>query len=77
MQDFSGKLAVVTGTANSRGIGMAIEDRIGDLRSGVPVEVLGLPTRFLPHEARPERLLSQLGLDADGIAAAARRLLTA
>ena len=59
------------------GIGMAIEDRIGDLRPGIPVEVLGLPTRFLPHEARPERLLSQLGLDADGIAAAARRLLTA
>jgi 1-deoxy-D-xylulose-5-phosphate synthase len=59
------------------GIGMAIEDRIGDLRPGIPVEVLGLPTRFLPHEARPERLLAQLGLDADGIAAAARRLLTA
>jgi 1-deoxy-D-xylulose-5-phosphate synthase len=59
------------------GIGMAIEDRIGDLRPGIPVEVLGLPTRFLTHEARPERLLAQLGLDADGIAAAAHRLLSA
>ena len=57
------------------GIGMAIEDRIGDLDPATPVEVLGLPTRFLAHEARPERLLAQLGLDADGIAAAARRLL--
>jgi 1-deoxy-D-xylulose-5-phosphate synthase len=59
------------------GIGMAIEDRIGDLRPGTAVEVLGLPTRFFGHEARPERLLAQLGLDADGISAAVRRFATA
>jgi 1-deoxy-D-xylulose-5-phosphate synthase len=56
------------------GIGMAMEDRIGDLDATTPVAVLGLPTRFLTHEARAERLLGQLGLDAPGIAAAARRL---
>ena len=33
------------------------------------VTVLGVPTKFLPH-AKPDRLLSQLGLDADGIVAA-------
>jgi 1-deoxy-D-xylulose-5-phosphate synthase len=57
------------------GIGMAIEDRLGALDPAVPVEVLGTPTRFLPHDGRPERILAQLGLDADGIQAAARRFL--
>ena len=43
------------------GIGMAIEDRIGALDPATPVEVLGLPTSFLPHDgparaaARPAR----------------------
>jgi deoxyxylulose-5-phosphate synthase len=32
------------------------------------VDVLGVPTKFLPH-AKPDRLLAQLGLDADGIVA--------
>jgi 1-deoxy-D-xylulose-5-phosphate synthase len=58
----------------SGGIGMSIEDAIGGLAPAVPVEVLGLPTRFLAHDGRPERILAQLGLDADGIAAAVRRL---
>ncbi len=56
------------------GIGMTIEDRIGALAPSTVVEVLGTPTRFLPHDGRPERILAQLGLDADGIAAAVRRL---
>ena len=57
------------------GIGMAIEDAIGHIDPAVPIEVLGLPTRFLPHDGRPERILAHLGLDADGIQAAARRFL--
>ncbi len=57
------------------GIGMAIEDRLGAIDPTVPVEVLGTPTRFLPHDGRPDRILAQLGLDADGIQAAARRFL--
>ncbi len=55
------------------GIGMSIADRIGGLRCAVPVEVLGLPSRFIPHDAKPERILARLGLDADGIVAAVRR----
>ena len=54
------------------GIGMAIEDRLGTIDPTVPVEVLGTPTRFLPHDGRPERILAQLGLDAQGIARAVR-----
>ena len=55
------------------GIGMTIADRIGALAPAVPVQVLGTPTRFLAHDGRPERILAQLGLDADGISAAVRR----
>jgi len=36
--------------------------------------VLGVPSRFIP-QAKPERILAQLGLDADGIAASARAAL--
>ena len=54
---------------------MTIADRIGALAPAVPVEVLGTPTRFIPHDGRPERILAQLGLDADGIAAAVRGVL--
>jgi 1-deoxy-D-xylulose-5-phosphate synthase len=49
------------------GIGMTIADRSTD-RPGVGVEVLGLPGRFIP-QGKPDRILAQLGLDADGIAA--------
>jgi deoxyxylulose-5-phosphate synthase len=56
---------------------MAIEDAIEQQCVGecVPrVEVLGVPVRFIPH-GKPDRILAALGLDADGIAAAARRAL--
>ncbi|MGI9052581.1 MAG: 1-deoxy-D-xylulose-5-phosphate synthase, partial [Ilumatobacteraceae bacterium] len=55
------------------GIGMAIADRIGALAPAVPVDVLGLPTQFIAHAERPEQVLSRVGLDADGIEAAAAR----
>ena len=57
------------------GIGMAIEDRLGAISPETVVEVMGTPNRFLPHDGRPERILARLGLDADGIAAAVRRLV--
>ncbi len=53
---------------------MTIEDRLGAIAPATLVEVLGTPTRFLPHDGRPERILARLGLDADGIAATVRRL---
>jgi 1-deoxy-D-xylulose-5-phosphate synthase len=58
------------------GIGMSIADRIGALAPEVPVKVLGVPVRFIP-QARPDRILAQLGLDADGIAATVRDLAPA
>ena len=57
------------------GIGTTIEDRIGAIDPAVPVTVLGLPTAFIPHDGRPERILARYGLDADGIQATVRRFL--
>ena len=56
------------------GIGMSIADAVHDLSATLPVRVLGLPARFIP-QGSADRILSSLGLDADGIAAAARRAL--
>jgi 1-deoxy-D-xylulose-5-phosphate synthase len=59
------------------GIGMNAADAIHCRCSTnqVPhVEVLGVPTRFLPH-GKPDRILAQLGLDADGITATVHRLV--
>jgi 1-deoxy-D-xylulose-5-phosphate synthase len=56
------------------GFGSAILEAVNDARlpSG-PVLRMGLPDRFVEHGERGE-LLAELGLDADGIAAAARSL---
>ena len=36
---------------------------------------LGLPTRFIPHAGTPDEILTALGLDHAGIAAAVRAAL--
>ncbi|MBI4884259.1 MAG: 1-deoxy-D-xylulose-5-phosphate synthase, partial [Actinobacteria bacterium] len=56
------------------GIGIAIADKVHAAANNVPVEVLGVPSRFIP-QGSADRILAQLGLDADGIAAGARRAL--
>jgi 1-deoxy-D-xylulose-5-phosphate synthase len=48
------------------GIGMTISEQVGCVRPEVPVDVLGLPTRFMRH-GEAHHILAQLGLDADGI----------
>ena len=48
------------------GIGMSIADAVHSRVSDRRVDVMGVPSKFLPH-AKPDRLLAQLGLDADGI----------
>ena len=57
------------------GLATAIQELAG--REGmekVQITALGLPDEFLPHGAR-EDLLSQLGLDAEGIRKAGRKIL--
>ena len=56
------------------GIGMTVADQVRTIAPAVPVTVLGLPAKFIP-QGSADRILAQLGLDADGIAASARSLL--
>jgi len=56
------------------GIGMAIADRITSLNSNINVRVHGVPTKFIP-QAKPDAILAQFGLDANGIATAVRHAL--
>ncbi|MBK5331503.1 MAG: 1-deoxy-D-xylulose-5-phosphate synthase [Ilumatobacteraceae bacterium] len=55
------------------GIGMTIADKVHEI-ADVQVDVLGLPAKFIP-QGKPDRILAQLGLDAEGIASAVRRRL--
>jgi 1-deoxy-D-xylulose-5-phosphate synthase len=75
--DAAAHRAVVTCEDGIRdgGIGMTIADQVHEITGDVPVEILGLPGRFIP-QGKPDRILAQLGLDAEGIAAAVRRRLT-
>jgi 1-deoxy-D-xylulose-5-phosphate synthase len=60
----------------SGGFGSAVTDLLASDGVTVPIVRLGLPDRFIEHGAQAA-LLGQLGLDADGIAAAALALLPA
>jgi 1-deoxy-D-xylulose-5-phosphate synthase len=58
------------------GVGSAIADRVAEqCGSSAPrVRVLGTPTAYIPH-GKPDAILADLGLDAVGLADAARALL--
>ena len=49
------------------GIGMSIADAVCELRTDAEVHVLGLPTAFLPHDPKAERILTRYHLDVDAI----------
>ena len=72
--------AVVTAEDGVRagGIGMTLADAVTTGESGArpTVTVLGLPTQFIPHGSA-DTLLARFGLDAAGIARAARDALRA
>jgi len=57
------------------GIGMSIVNQLEQRNACPRVKVLGVPTQFIGH-ADPKRILARLGLDTDGITAAARELLS-
>jgi 1-deoxy-D-xylulose-5-phosphate synthase len=56
------------------GIGAAIVEAVRGISPTTRTISLGVPTRFVP-QAKPGAILSRLGLDAEGIAAEATRLL--
>jgi 1-deoxy-D-xylulose-5-phosphate synthase len=53
------------------GIGMTLEDLVSHAAGAnrPSIEVLGIPKQFIP-QAKPDAILSRIGLDAEGIAAA-------
>ena len=60
------------------GIGMMLADAVTQESLAIGtvtphIEILGIPTRFIPH-AKPDQILAQLGLDAQGIADTVFRL---
>jgi 1-deoxy-D-xylulose-5-phosphate synthase len=57
------------------GIGSTISARVCDLAPAVISRSLGVPTRFIPHAGTPDEILTTLGLDHLGIAAAVRGAL--
>jgi 1-deoxy-D-xylulose-5-phosphate synthase len=56
------------------GVGSSIADELRHLAPTLRVEVLGLPTRFVPH-GEAQHILARFGLDADGVAGVVRGLL--
>ena len=59
------------------GVGSLIADALSRRDGPSPrVRVLGTPTAFIPH-GKPDHILAELGLDADGLAAEARALVAA
>jgi 1-deoxy-D-xylulose-5-phosphate synthase len=77
LADAAGHCAVVTAEDGVRegGIGATIAARVCELSPGTVTRTLGLPTRFIPHAGSSEEILSALGLDHAGIAAAVRTAL--
>jgi 1-deoxy-D-xylulose-5-phosphate synthase len=59
------------------GIGMTIEDLVSHVAGSnyTKVEVLGIPKQFIP-QAKPDAILSRIGLDAEGIAGTVQKALS-
>ena len=53
---------------------MSMADHISSANQETVVKVLGIPAKFIP-QGTAEKILAQLGLDANGLAAAAREAL--
>ena len=54
------------------GIGLSIADEVCALDSSTRVRVIGLPTKFLPHDPKSANIHARYGLDADSIVALVR-----
>ena len=62
----------------SGGAGAYLSDRLVErtgVRSAPPILRLGVPDGYIPH-GKPDQILTELGLDGPGIAAATRKAIT-
>jgi 1-deoxy-D-xylulose-5-phosphate synthase len=46
---------------------MSVGDAVCALRTHTDVSILGLPTKFIPHDPKSNVILSRFGLDVDGL----------
>ena len=77
LADAAAHPAVLTAEDGIRdgGVGSLIADALARRDGPSPrVRVLGTPTAFIPH-GKPDRILAELGLDTDGLAAETRLLV--
>jgi 1-deoxy-D-xylulose-5-phosphate synthase len=54
------------------GIGMSIGDAVCTVRTDTELHVLGLPTKFIPHDPKSQAILARCGLDVDSVVALVR-----
>ena len=71
----AGRVAVVEDNIVVGGIGTQVEQTLRAADIDAPVELFGLPKRFLPHASRGQ-VLDAVDLTPDGVAARLRRHLT-
>lgn len=70
----AGKILTIEENALCCGFGAAVCALLQQHRVQIPVKMVGLPDRFIPHGAT-KQLKHELGLDADGIFTAAQELI--
>jgi len=77
LEDAAGHDVVITIEDGFRqgGAGTGIETALCDMEADCKVEVMGVPVMYIPH-AKPDKILSEFGLDAQGITATVQRLLS-
>jgi 1-deoxy-D-xylulose-5-phosphate synthase len=56
------------------GAGTGVETALRDMEADCRIDVMGVPVMYIPH-AKPDKILSEFGLDAPGIVASVQRLL--
>jgi 1-deoxy-D-xylulose-5-phosphate synthase len=61
-----GRVITVEDGIGDGGVGSTMAAKIHAINPTCRVDVLGVPTKFIPH-AKPDRVLAHIGLDADGI----------
>jgi 1-deoxy-D-xylulose-5-phosphate synthase len=61
-----GRVITIEDGIGDGGVGSTIAAGIHAIDPTCRVDVLGVPTKFIPH-AKPDQVLAQIGLDADGI----------
>jgi 1-deoxy-D-xylulose-5-phosphate synthase len=66
------RLVTIEDGIRDGGIGMSIGDAVCALRTRTEVTMLGLPTKFIPHDPKSSAILGRFGLDVDGLVATIR-----